>query len=227
MGKDLSEAIDVFALGAVFYNLATGRLPFAGNNIAEVALKVKKGDFEDPRTFNRLLSDDFCDLISSCLAVRPRDRPGSAVELRDRIRELLHAHGVSEIRQEIIDYERNPSTHAVTQRERQLAMLTRDLKLAVKDRDESGVAEIAERMQVIAPLGRRIRDVGGIEFDGSRARLSPEGAPRDPVPWFLAGTLVGGAVGALGALSLLAMGLIPTEVMVWFDKFADLLGLGY
>jgi serine/threonine-protein kinase len=227
-GRGVTAATDIFALGAMLYNLTTGRPPFSGANLAQIAEAVRKGTYEDPRHASPLLSDGFCNLMARCMRPKPKDRFASAEATREVVLDVLRAHGVTEVRREIVDYEKNPATHAIEQRERALEVLMRDLKIAVKDRDEPGLQAVIARMQTIAPLENKIRGVTGIHWDKKhRPRLSREVKRALRWPWFVLGSVLGLLLGACTSLSLLAMGVVPTEVMHWFELLADWVGVGY
>ena len=49
-GKPLDFRTDVFSVGIMLYQLATGSLPFSGKNPHEVLKRIAEGKFADPRT---------------------------------------------------------------------------------------------------------------------------------------------------------------------------------
>ncbi len=49
-GQPLDFRTDVFAVGIMLYQLATGELPFEGKNPHEVLRRIAEGKFADPRT---------------------------------------------------------------------------------------------------------------------------------------------------------------------------------
>src|SRR6478752_365545 len=52
-GKPLDFRTDVFSVGIILYQMATGTLPFAGKNPHEVLRRIGEGRFPDPRSANR------------------------------------------------------------------------------------------------------------------------------------------------------------------------------
>jgi eukaryotic-like serine/threonine-protein kinase len=84
---------DLFALGATFYHLITGRLPFPGGDVAEVSMRKDAGFFTPVRELNPLLPRSVDTLVAKLLARTPRDRFQSAAQLID----LILASGLAEV----------------------------------------------------------------------------------------------------------------------------------
>ena len=209
-GRKISAATDIFALGGLLYFLATGESPFDGATLEQIFKQTERARYADPREYSPTLSEGFCGIVDGCLQARPKDRLESAGKARDLILGVLRAHGVTEVRAELNRYHENPLQHAIEQRERSLDVLVRDLKLAVKDRDEHQVKALVRRMQTIAPLGRRFRDVTGIAWGPKRQpRLMAEQKPRRCL-WFVLGLGVGLFTGAtVAAVAILERWLPP------------------
>ena len=73
-GRPLDCRSDVFSVGVMLYQMATGVLPFSGKNPHEVLRRVSEGKFADPRTVNRLVSDQLAKVIVRSLARKPEER---------------------------------------------------------------------------------------------------------------------------------------------------------
>ncbi|OGR09746.1 MAG: hypothetical protein A2341_13095 [Deltaproteobacteria bacterium RIFOXYB12_FULL_58_9] len=158
-GRDIGPHTDIFSLGAVLYNLATGEVPYQGENIYETYKNLKTGRYVDPRQHCPVLSPEFVKLLSRCLARRIKDRYANVKDLRETILELLSRQGVVEIRAELVRYEQSPAGHAVSQRQREVGMLLRELREAIVGRQRKRVADIIQRIQDLAPLDERIAEV--------------------------------------------------------------------
>jgi tRNA A-37 threonylcarbamoyl transferase component Bud32 len=100
-GKPLDFRTDVFAVGIMLYQLATGSLPFAGKNPHEVLRRIVEGKFADPRTLNRRLSDGFARFVARALARRPDDRYPTLDALTADLREHLTEAGLTDVKAEV------------------------------------------------------------------------------------------------------------------------------
>jgi serine/threonine-protein kinase len=110
-GKPLDFRTDVFALGIMLYQLATGSLPFAGKNPHEVLRRIVEGKFPEPRTLNRRVSDGLARMMSRALARRPDDRYGSLERLTADLREHLAEAGLTEVKREVAAYFADPAAY--------------------------------------------------------------------------------------------------------------------
>jgi eukaryotic-like serine/threonine-protein kinase len=77
--KDCDARTDIWALGVILYELATGRTPFGGDSITELALRVAM----DPTPAMQLpgVPAGFEQVVARCLAKDPPDRFQNVAEL--------------------------------------------------------------------------------------------------------------------------------------------------
>ncbi len=82
-------AVDVYALGAVFYELLVGRPPFQGAKVVDVLEQVRWIDPQPLRQLRREVPRDLETICLKCLEKSPDRRYGSAADLRDDLRRYL------------------------------------------------------------------------------------------------------------------------------------------
>lgn len=79
---------DLFALGVVMYQMATGILPFAGDSVFETAMNVLDADPVPLTSHCPQRSRSLERLVTRLLAKQPDRRYRSAAELRDVLRRI-------------------------------------------------------------------------------------------------------------------------------------------
>jgi len=79
---------DLYALGVVLFELATGTLPFEGTDAISLAAARLHQPPPDPRQ-RGAVSDALASLILRCLALDPADRPQTAAEVRQALVALV------------------------------------------------------------------------------------------------------------------------------------------
>jgi eukaryotic-like serine/threonine-protein kinase len=110
-GRPLDARTDVFGVGILLYQIATGNLPFSGRNPHEVLRKITEGRFPDPRTSHRGIGELLWKAMSRALAHDPESRYASVQELRDDLDAYLGECGLDDSTAELRTYFADPEAY--------------------------------------------------------------------------------------------------------------------
>jgi serine/threonine-protein kinase len=85
-GRDVDARSDVFSMGTMLYEMMTGRKPFTGANVYDIAAQVATSDPTPPRTIDPQLPRDLEIVALKAMAKRPERRYAGARAFADDLR---------------------------------------------------------------------------------------------------------------------------------------------
>jgi tRNA A-37 threonylcarbamoyl transferase component Bud32 len=91
--EPVDERSDVFSMGALLYEMMTGRPPYSGGTPIEGIMRAQIVDIVPPEEQPHLYPNELIDIVMRAMSRRPIDRHQSVEELQEAINGLLHSGG--------------------------------------------------------------------------------------------------------------------------------------
>ena len=88
LGEAVDPRADLYALGVTFFELLTGKVPFAEG---DVAFHHRHTPAPDPRDRVAGIPDAFAELVLEMMAKEPDARPATAAVIRGRLQQIIDA----------------------------------------------------------------------------------------------------------------------------------------
>lgn len=101
LGKKIDHRTDIFSMGVIFYEMATGQKPFTGSNPTETIDKIVHGQPESITRFNYNVPQELERIIRKCLEKEPDRRYQSAADVLIDLKNLKRDLDSSNIKKQI------------------------------------------------------------------------------------------------------------------------------
>ncbi|MEO6954563.1 MAG: serine/threonine-protein kinase [Polyangia bacterium] len=163
-GGGIDVRTDVFSVGILLYQLATGQLPFRGRNPHEMLKRIADCVYAPPDSVNPRVGRRLTKVIARALAKNKADRYGDVGELRRDLLEDLTDAGLDDPRAELVAFFAAPAAFIGTLGPRMTDALTARGRKLLGDGRRAAALEAWRRALEITPTSQELLAlVKGIE----------------------------------------------------------------
>ena len=168
-GKECDARSDLFALGTVLYLLATGELPFSGQNAHQVLKRIVDGKFRDPLQVRPSIGNRLASMIRKLLELDPAKRYATAADLERDLLAFVTESGIESPEDAVARYLSDPEGYGAILRAQLVLKLT-ELGEQAQARGEVPVA-LEHWNRVLALDDGNARVLAGVQRLGQRAAM--------------------------------------------------------
>ncbi len=155
-GAAVGPAADIFALGVLLHECMVGKLPFEGNNPAQVLRRVLEGQFPPPDRVAPHVGVAYSAILCRALAHEPTARYASMTELGDALRTELERVGIVSVTDELTAFFAAPNSYRSELEARLLPRLVAAARLARQSGEVILAAGLFNRALAYQPDNREV-----------------------------------------------------------------------
>ncbi len=204
-GEEAGPEADVFSLGTMLYQFATGRLPFVASNTTATLKKILDGVYDDPRQLVPTVSDDLAEIIATCLARQPGSRYADASKLAAALHDYLESLGLGRTTEEVQSFFADPAGYRKALKPRLCgALIARSEALVAEKRPAKALAALNQVLALDPQHPRALELLA--QMNAARKRQQRSRAWRQRLVW---GSGLAAAIAVISALGYWAMRLPP------------------
>ncbi|MCA9656953.1 MAG: protein kinase [Myxococcales bacterium] len=145
-GRPLDARTDLFSVGIMLYQLATGMLPFSGRNPHEVLSKIADATYPRPSSICPTVDDELEAIIDKALARDPDQRFQSAEALAADLEGYLAEAGVPATQDEVMAYFQGHEGYVAELNERVCGALMERAGAAIRERRNARAIRLLGRV---------------------------------------------------------------------------------
>lgn len=204
-GEEAGPEADVFSLGTMLYQFATGRLPFVASNTTATLKKILDGVYDDPRQLVPTVSDDLAEIIATCLARQPGSRYADASKLAEALHGYLESLGLGRTTEEVQTFFADPTGYRKALKPRLCgALIARSEALVAEKRPAKALAALNQVLALDPQHPRALELLA--QMNAARKRQQQTRAWKQRLVW---GSGVAAVIAVVSALGYGAMNLPP------------------